>query len=150
VRLTEKCVPDPTGPFPPTARTAIAEETRAALQASHFQFAPGGKIVASGGAFTVVRAILAHRQGVKDKAAWPAEIRRADLQALLNEIAPLHAAERARIERLTPERADIMPAALTTILTLLEVAGVDRVFHSWNNLRFGVAARFFAQLRGQI
>ncbi len=149
VRLTEKFVPEPTGPFPSAAQTAIAAETRAALQASQFRFAPGGKIVASGGAFTVVRAILAHRQGFRDKAAWPAEIRRVDLDALLAEIAPLQAAARARIERLTPERADIMPAALTTILALLDYAGVDRVYHSWNNLRFGVAARFFAQLRGQ-
>ncbi len=74
---------------------------------------------------------------------------RMELAALLDEIAPLDAAARARIPKLTPERADIMPAALTTIVTLLDLAQAPRVSHSFHNLRFGVAARFFAQLRGE-
>ena len=74
---------------------------------------------------------------------------RAELAALLDEIAPLDAAARAKIPNLTPERADIMPAALTTILVLLDLAGTDRVLHSFHNLRYGVASRCFAELRGE-
>ena len=143
VRLTEKHVPDPNGPFPPAARAAVAEEARRACAASGFHFLPGGKIVASGGAFAVVRALFSHRRGFTDEATWPAEIFRTDLVALLDEIAPLTTAERARIPHFTRERADIMPAALVTMITMLELAGADQAYHSWNNLRFGVAARFF-------
>jgi len=149
VRLTEKYVPDALGPFPAAARAAVAEESRRAFAASGFHFLSQGKVVVSGGAFTVVRALFSHRRGFTAKASWPAEILLADLIALLDEIAPLPADARARIPHFTRERADIMPAALVTIITLLELAGTDRVVHSWNNLRFGVAARFFAQLRDQ-
>jgi len=149
VRLTEKFVTDPKGPFGVSARVAVTEETRRAISASGFDFIPGGLLVGTGGAFTVARAILALRHGFPAKETWPAEMSRADLAALLDEIAPLDAATRARIPKLTPERADIMPAALATILALLDLAHVARVFHSFHNLRFGVAARFFAQLRGE-
>jgi exopolyphosphatase/guanosine-5'-triphosphate,3'-diphosphate pyrophosphatase len=150
VRLTEKFVPNPRGPFDSAARAAVASETRRLFSASGFQFIPGGLLVGTGGAFTVARAILARRHGFITKETWPAEMTRADLAALLEEIAPLDAAARARIPKLTPERADIMPAALTTILTLLDLAQASRVLHSFHNLRFGVAARFFAQLRGEV
>jgi len=144
VRLTEKFAPDPQGPFPPVARIAVAQETRQAYAASGFQFLPGGKVVASGGAFSLVRALFGHRRGITDQSAWPAEILRSDLEKLLDEIAPLTTSERAGIPNFTRERADIMPAALVTMITMLELAGADRAYHSWNNLRFGVAARFFA------
>ena len=74
---------------------------------------------------------------------------RTDLAELLEEIAPLDATARARIPNLTPERTDIMPAALTTILVLLDLAGADCVLHSFNNLRYGVASRFFTELRNE-
>ena len=136
VRLTEKFVPDPRGPFPPAARAAVAEETRRACAASGFRFLSGGKVVASGGAFAVVRALFGHRRGFTDEAAWPSEIFRADLVALLAEIAPLTAEARARIPHFTRERADIMPAALVTMITMLELAGADRAYHSWNCLLY--------------
>jgi exopolyphosphatase/guanosine-5'-triphosphate,3'-diphosphate pyrophosphatase len=149
VRLTEKFAPNPRGPFGDSARQAVAEETRRLLTDGGFHFLPGGLVVGTGGAYTVARAILAYRKGFKTKETWPAEMSRADLAALRDEIAPLDAAARARIPNLTPERADIMPAALTTILTLMDFAHVGSVVHSFHNLRFGVAARFFAELRGE-
>lgn len=149
VRLTEKFVADSRAPFPAAARQAAAAETQRQLSASSFHFIPGGRLVGTGGAFTVARAVLAHRQGFTAKETWPAEMSRADLAALLDEIAPLTAQARSAIPRLTPERADIMPAALTTILALMDFAHVRRVIHSFHNLRFGVAARFFAEQGGE-
>jgi exopolyphosphatase/guanosine-5'-triphosphate,3'-diphosphate pyrophosphatase len=148
VRLTEKFVARPRSPFTDAARAAVAGETLRQLTASGFQFLPGGLLVGTGGAFTVARAILAYRHGFTAKETWPAELARADLAALLDEIAPLTVEERVKIPRLTPVRADIMPAALTTILTLMDFAHVGRVVHSFHNLRFGVAARFFAEQGG--
>jgi exopolyphosphatase/guanosine-5'-triphosphate,3'-diphosphate pyrophosphatase len=148
VRLTEKFVPQPQGPFPDTARAAVGAETRQKISASGFCFIPDGMLVGTGGAFSVSRAILAHRRGFIPLETWPAEMSRTDLAALLDEIAPLDAAARARIPNLTPERADIMPAALTTILVLLDLAGTSRVLHSFHNLRYGIASRCFAELRG--
>ncbi len=149
VRLTEKFVPDTRGPFPDSARAAVAFESAQALRASGFQFIPRGRLVGTGGAFAVARAILAHRKGFIPVETWPAEMTRAELAALLDEIAPMDASARACIPKLTPERADIMPAALTTVLVLLDQARADCVLHSFHNLRFGVAGRFFAELRGE-
>jgi exopolyphosphatase / guanosine-5'-triphosphate,3'-diphosphate pyrophosphatase len=149
VRLAGKFVPDAAAPFPAAARAAIEAETRRAVAGSGFDFPPGGALVGTGGAFTVTRALLAYRRGFIAKETWPAELPRAAVVALLDEIAPLTAAARAKLPRLTPERADIMPTALATILVLYDLAGVDRALHSFHNLRFGVAARFFAQRRGQ-
>ncbi len=149
VRLTEKFVPDPRGPFTEASHAAVAAETQRQLEASGFHFIPGGLVVGTGGAFTVARAVLAHRRGFIAKETWPAELARADLAALLDEIAPLTADARSQIPRLAPERADIMPAALTTIVTLLDFAGATRALHSFHNLRFGVAAAFFAEQRGE-
>jgi len=149
VRLTEKCVPHPRGPFTHAERTAVAAETRRVFALGGFRFIPGGIIAGAGGAFTVARAILARRAGFIEKEKWPAKMTRTNLALLLDEMAPLDAAARARIPNLTPERADIMPAALATILELLDIAHADHVLHSFNNLRFGVAARFFAELRGE-
>ncbi len=148
VRLTEKFVLNPRGPFTAAARAAVAAETLRQLVTSDFRFISGGLVVGTGGAFTVARAILAHRRGFLKKETWPAKLARADLAALLDEISPFSATARAQIPKLTPERADIMPAALTTILTLLDFAETNHALHSFNNLRFGVAAAFFTQLRG--
>ncbi len=150
VRLTEKFVPHAQAPFPDAARAAIEADTRRVLAVSGFHFRSGGLLVGTGGAFTVARAILAHRRGFESKETWPAQMSRADLAALLEEIAPLDATGRAHIPKLTPERADILPAALTTILVLMDLAQVAGVVHSFHNLRFGIAARFFAQLRGEL
>jgi len=149
VRLTEKFVREPQAPFASAARAAVDAETRRVVALGGFQFPPGGRLVGTGGAFTVARGIFAHRLGFERRESWPAEMSRADLAGLLDEIAPLDAAGRARIPNLTPERADILPAALTTILALMDLAHVTGVTHSFHNLRFGVAARFFAQLRGE-
>jgi exopolyphosphatase/guanosine-5'-triphosphate,3'-diphosphate pyrophosphatase len=148
VRLTEKFVTNPHGLFPDAARATVALETKRVLAESEFQFIPQGRLIGTGGAFAVARAILAHRKGFVTVESWPTEMTRTELAALLDEIAPLDAAARAQIPNLTPERADIMPAALTTILVLLDQAGASRVFHSFHNLRFGVASRCFAEVRG--
>jgi len=149
VRLTEKFVPQPHEPFSDTARAAVASETRKKISESGFSFISNGLLVGTGGAFSVSRAILAHRRGFIAVETWPAEMSRTDLAELLEEIAPLDATARARIPNLTPERTDIMPAALTTILVLLDLAGADCVLHSFNNLRYGVASRFFTELRNE-
>ncbi len=55
---------------------------------------------------------------------------------------PLH--ERMAVPHLPAARADIIPAALITIDSVLEYADRDRVTHSFYNLRYGIAAELLS------
>lgn len=140
VRLTERFVPDVNAPFPATARTAIAAHTRAALEHGGFRFGPpGGRVVFTGGSMTTVRAIFAARKNLP-LLAYSAEIGVPEIRALLDTLAPLTLTERQSIPGLPPARADVFPAALTTILAVGEAGGLMVLHHSLHNLRWGVAA----------
>jgi len=64
----------------------------------------------------------------------------AELRGLLARLGALPLAERKKIPGLPPERADVFPAALATLVALAEIGGFDAYQHSLYNLRWGVAA----------
>jgi exopolyphosphatase/guanosine-5'-triphosphate,3'-diphosphate pyrophosphatase len=47
--------------------------------------------------------------------------------------------ERIRLPGLPAQRADILPVALLTLLTMARLAGANRFVHSCYNLRYGLA-----------
>jgi len=135
VRLTERFVPDPTAPVPSTALAAVAAHTREGLIASAFDFTAtrGAILVGTGGTISTARAILGRRAGRKFEASNPLVTLDA-LRTLLGDVAALHLADRQAIPGLAAARADVFPAALATIVALLEHAGADAVHHSLCNL----------------
>ncbi|MBI2518321.1 MAG: phosphatase [Opitutae bacterium] len=140
VRLTEKFVPDATAPFPTAAREAIAEHTRAVLAASGFAFAlPAAVGVGTGGTVTTIRAIYGARVGRKAE-GMPALVTVAQLRELLDFLAPMPLEVRRTVPGLPPARADVFPAALTTLLAVAETARLTALHHSFYNLRYGLAA----------
>ena len=141
VRLTERFVPDPTAPVPSTALAAVAAHTREGLIASAFDFTAtrGAILVGTGGTISTARAILGRRSGRKFEASNPLVTLDA-LRTLLGDVAALHLADRQAIPGLAAARADVFPAALATIVVLLEHAGANAVHHSVCNLRYGLAA----------
>jgi len=141
VRLTERCVSDPAGPFTPADRGRIAAVVREVLDSSKFRFAlpPAASAVATGGTLTSARAIVDAPSGHSDEAG-ASTILVADLENLLNLTAPLPLAQRRAVRGLPPKRADVFPAALATLLEVARFAGVDRFTHSFYNLRYGVVA----------
>jgi len=141
VRLTEKCVTDADAPFAAGDRARVAEEVRRVIT-ENFPLGANGKLpaIATGGSVATARAMLAAKEGVTFEARLP-HLSIAQLGALLDESARLPIAQRRRIPGLPAARADVLPTALTTLIEIARLAGVDKLLHSGSNLRFGVAAR---------
>jgi exopolyphosphatase / guanosine-5'-triphosphate,3'-diphosphate pyrophosphatase len=143
VRLTERFVAHPRGPFGAAEREAVRAHVTEALLASGFPFPSPGIAVATGGTMTTARAIAAAARAVP-LLDCEAVIPVAHLAALLERAAPLTAEDRARIPGLAASRADVYPAALTTFLAVAALSRVTHFRHSLRNLRWGIAAALLA------
>ncbi len=141
VRLTERCVADPRAPFPVSARAAVGRISRETLDRSAFRFdlPRGTPAVFTGGTMTTVRAILAAGRGLTIEQVDPVIAVEA-LRTLLDKVAAIGFEARAAIGGLPAARADVFPAALTTVLTVAEAGGFTAFHHSIRNLRYGLAA----------
>ncbi|TVP81326.1 MAG: phosphatase [Puniceicoccaceae bacterium] len=140
VRLSEQFIQDPAAPLSATAEAALRQHVTAQLAASAFDFGPAEwPLVATGGAYTVSRAVLAAQAGLPIDASSP-HLARHTLDALRQQLGALPLHQRLSIPHLPAARADILPTALVTIDALLEYAGRSELTHSFYNLRYGIAA----------
>ena len=87
----------------------------------------------------VCRAILAAQKHQRVDEHYPV-LKIEELEALKQQLCALPLHERMTVPHLPASRADIIPAALITILALLHHAGRKSLTHSFYNLRYGVAA----------
>lgn len=141
VRLTEKFVPDATLPFSESMARAVAAHTRQVIVNAGFAFTlpAGAAAVATGGTASTVRAIAGAQAGrTFEEAESPIPTTR--LRELLASLGSLSLAERKKIPGLPPNRADIFPTALATLIAVAELGRFDAFRHSLFNLRFGLAA----------
>lgn len=140
VRLTERCVTDTASPFRPEEHRAIVDSTKEAIAASGFYFnlPPHAIAIGTGGTLTTARAILAARRG-KTFETSDALMTVAELRELLAYIGRSDLKDRRRIPGMPAARADVLPAALATVITLAELGGLEAYRHSLYNLRWGVA-----------
>ena len=147
VRLTESCVPDPSGPFSESSRARVAAICREVIAKSGFRFSlpAGAAAVFAGGSITTVRAIQAARIG-RPISETSADISRIALEDLLAECARLPLADRRRIDGLPPARADVFPTALATAVAVADAGGFTGFRHSFYNLRYGVAAELLEEI----
>jgi exopolyphosphatase/guanosine-5'-triphosphate,3'-diphosphate pyrophosphatase len=140
VRLSERFIQDKEAPVSAESEADIRAYVREQLSASGFNFSPRDlPLIATGGAYTVSRAVLAAQAG-SDIARSSPHLKRTTLDALKEKLAPLPLHERLAIPHLPAARADIIPTALITIDALLDYAGRDQLTHSFYNLRYGIAA----------
>ncbi|HKK17691.1 MAG TPA: GIY-YIG nuclease family protein [Opitutales bacterium] len=140
VRLSERFVTDRDAPISRHVETAINAFVRAELAQCDFGFAPkNDPLIATGGAFVVSRAILAAEKGQKIEEHYPV-LKFEALEKLKNKLCALALHERMAVPHLPAARADIIPAALITILALLKHADRRSLTHSFCNLRYGLAA----------
>ncbi|WPJ94975.1 hypothetical protein SH580_16220 [Coraliomargarita algicola] len=140
VRLTEQFLQDKEAPLSTEIEQAIRRHVTEQLTTSGFDFQPTElPLIATGGAYTVSRAVLAAQTDC-DIEQSPPHLERTTLTQLKNRLAPLSLHERLSIPHLPAARADIIPTALITIDTLLEVSGRSSLTHSFYNLRYGIAA----------
>jgi exopolyphosphatase/guanosine-5'-triphosphate,3'-diphosphate pyrophosphatase len=141
VRLTERFGADPAAPFSAEARAAVADYARRALRESGFRFDLASQdAVFTGGSMTTARAIDGLADGKPLSETAPV-VTVATLKRILDRVAMLPLAERRQqIAGLPAARADVFPAALTTMIAVAEVAGLRAFHHSFHNLRYGLAA----------
>ncbi|NBB78705.1 MAG: phosphatase [Verrucomicrobia bacterium] len=140
VRLSERFIEDREAPLLPETERALREHVAEVIAASDFDFGRSEwPLVATGGAYTVSRAVLAAQAGLEMDASSPF-LRRAALDGLRQQLVALPLHERLSIPHLPAARADILPTALITIDTLLECAQREGLTHSLYNLRYGIAA----------
>ena len=148
VRLTERCVSDPSTPFTAADRAKVAAAVQRGFTSGAFRFklpSPAAA-VATGGTVTTVRAMLAAAAGqTLDDTATSVAV--AELEPLLVRAAALPLAERRQLPGLPAARADVFPTALATILEVARLAGVERFTHSFYNLRYGIAAELLGAER---
>jgi len=144
VRMTEKFFSDPLAPLKADECTALALHVRDAIKQSGFRFnLPGGETVFTGGTITSVRTIKGALHGVRMEDT-PATMPVATVHELLDEIGPLTLDERKKIPGMPVARADVLPAALVTVITIGEFGLFERFHHSLYNLRWGLAAQALA------
>ncbi len=145
VRMTEKFVAAPGAPFPDAAAAGIARHVKGALAASGFPLPlPAGAIVVgTGGTLATVRSVAAAERAPSPEAA-PSDIDTGLLRRVLARVAPLDLARRSQVPGLPAARADVFPAALVTLLAVAEAGAFERFHFSLRNLRWGVAAEYFA------
>ena len=145
VRLTERFIKDADAPLTLKIEASIRKYVTEQLMASDFDFSPAElPLIGTGGAYTVSRAMLVAETDSDIELSSP-YLLRSTLKQLKNKLAPLPLKERLSIPHLPAARADIMPTALITIDTFLEVANRSSLTHSFYNLRYGVAANLLKQ-----
>ena len=139
VRLTERFVADPAQPFDPAAGAAIASHVRNAVAQANLSLVATDAAVGTGGTLTTVRNVLAARAGETLDQTDP-QLAVAQLRDVLLRVGGLPLADRRKVAGLPPERADVFPAALATLIAVAEIGGFDSFQHSLYNLRWGLAA----------
>jgi len=141
VRMTEMFVPSPEGPLSEETGYEIGRYVKELLLKSGFPLpVPSGYgVVGTGGTLTTIRAMVAKNRGISLESTNPM-IGVAILHEILARVAPMDLAARKAVAGLAPERADVFPAALVTLLALAELGAVQAFHHSMRNLRWGVAA----------
>lgn len=137
VRLTERFVADPSLPMDSARLAAVENHVRRTLAEAGIGPCPSGTVaVAMGGTAATARAIASPGARLEDA---PALLETAELERQLRILAGLPLADRRRTPGLAPQRADVFPVALATLLALARQIGVTRFRHSLRNLRYGIA-----------
>jgi exopolyphosphatase/guanosine-5'-triphosphate,3'-diphosphate pyrophosphatase len=134
VRLTES-VPELTGSGGPVEEATIACAREFAREATQpiAQFAAVDRLAIVGGSATTAVAVD-RGDRVMFSYAW---IARAQLQSLIQRLCSMNLDERKALPGMNPQRADILPAGLIIVDTVLERTNQDRALVSTNDLLLG-------------
>lgn len=141
VRIMESLLTDANSPLPDAEADLVRKEVLRRVTA--LPFAPGNKEavlgVGTGGTFTSARAILGGRMGRELEESSP-YMSLEGMQSVFQEVRRYHLEQRLYIPNLPSNRADVFPVSLLILITLGQWAGVRKFFHTFHNLRFGLAA----------
>ena len=139
VRITERFIKDPSKPIRRNVEKSIQKHVTKLIKNEGLLKTPYlGSLIATGGALTVTRAILAARDNRALEEFSPL-ISLQQIREIKAELISLPLSERIKIKSLPAARADILPAALITIEQIMNLMGYTQLMHSQYNLRYGIA-----------
>jgi exopolyphosphatase/guanosine-5'-triphosphate,3'-diphosphate pyrophosphatase len=142
VRLTERFIEDPLGSFQPDDRVRIESHTREVITSSSFNFdlPANATAVATGGTAAVARLISEEM----DRASIDTALSVSELEDQISTLGALPLSERRKFPGLPPQRADVFPTALATLMAVIELGRFDGCRQSFYNLRYGMAAKLLS------
>ena len=145
VRLMENLLRDARSPLTEAEAERVRKEVLRQVAVLPFALSREEAVlgVGTGGTFSTARAILGGRMGLKLEESSP-YMTMEGLQSVFKEVRRYHLDERLRIPNLPPNRADVFPVSLLILITMGEWAGVKQFFHTFHNLRFGLAAELLS------
>ncbi|MBN2068452.1 MAG: hypothetical protein JW739_02335 [Opitutales bacterium] len=148
VRLTESLLTDATAPISTKRLNEVGNHVQSTLSNAAFPFIKSPLLIGLGGAVTHARLLIASKEGIPFKESSPI-LAVKDLITLRDSLSKLSLEERISTYDLPPQRADIMPVALQTLISTATLAGVDSIRHSRYNLRYGIASTMLTKLFDQ-
>ncbi len=110
------------------------EISRKAISSSLFNIQKSETLVGAGGAVVAAR-LMKKKLGLLGAEN---EILLGDIKKFFDIIAPLSIRERVERFSISENRADILPAAFACIIELMEFLKVEKLTHTFCNLRYGV------------
>jgi len=142
VRLTERYINNRELPLGTRERKRLEAHTREVMAACPFTFdlPSEAEAVVTGGTAAVACQIRETATPGASSTVLSLEY----LESLLSTLGTLPLAERRKYPGLPPERADVYPTALTTLLAVLRLGRLECCKQSTCNLRYGLAARLLA------
>lgn len=140
VRLTEVCVADSGLAFSAADHAAVVARVKSTLLAGSFTFdlGPDAEALFIGGTMTSTRFLIAAATGLPPERA-PTNLAVSAIEEVFRRIAPMSLEERKKVPAMPAARADVLPAALATVLTLAKIGRIRNFHTSFHNLRWGVA-----------
>ena len=140
VRLAEQFVGNRETSMNAITESQIQVHVETKIQESHFDFSLSeDPMVATGGALTITRAILAAQAGMT-MASFSPKLSITQITTLKMDLMQQTLKQRRLIPNLPATRADVLPIALITIEKIMQLAAQEQLIHSVYNLRYGVAA----------
>ncbi len=145
VRIMESFLTDASSPLSDSEANLVEKEVMQRvsdlpLALAHKETVLG---VGTGGTISTARAILAGRTGRTLEESSP-YMTLEGLRSVFQEVRRYHLDRRLRIPSMPPNRADVFPVSLLILIVLGQWAGVKKIFHTFHNLRFGLAAELLS------
>lgn len=136
VRMHQKFAGDHTGPWSKDRQQKLENHILDAIATSDFDWPKRVPLVATGGSVNMACAILGNQSSESQT-----KLSFKDISTLQQNICNMTLDERLQVQGLPTKRADIAPAALVIIKTLMEIGQHETVQQSFHNLRYGLARR---------
>jgi exopolyphosphatase/guanosine-5'-triphosphate,3'-diphosphate pyrophosphatase len=137
VRMTERFLPGDKAPKPKQLRD-LREHVTAELERAPWVAGSGSRIVGIGGTVRNLAAAAQREAGIPEFGVQGFVLRRAALDALVDELASLSPDERRKVPGIKPGRADLILAGAVVVQTVLEAGGFEALEVTEAGLREGV------------